>query len=233
MQIIRGHGMPGRRAQLAAAPTVPAPLGVPLWVWGLGGAALLFLGGKAMAAIKDPIDFVKRIWAATEGLGLVARARLIIIAHGAYETGWGRLGTAVQGYNYWNLSAGTVGAPSKDWTGPVILGADKEYTKEGKVVNITQRWRAFASPREAVLHYLSPQWINPTNGWNAGYRTAGTALRAGDAVGFVQGLRAGGYFTLPLEPFVDAAGKQQPGYQAQFLATLATAEKFAKQAGVV
>lgn len=192
-----------------------------------GGGLLVFLGlapSETVAAVlpSDPRStwkptmlttkqkFVQDLLTAlAEGLSALSmQARLLIVAHGAYESDWGRTKAAQQGFNFWNLSAGS-------WTGPVIGGGDKEYDAAGNVKKIAQRWRQYGSAVEAVQDYksfLNYRNYRPHNVWGS--------LTAGDP-NFIYGLRSqheggGGFFT---EPFAR--------YQANFNAQHAEVQQVA------
>lgn len=144
--------------------------------------------------------FVLRIREAIAALepGCVSEAAWpLIIAHAAYESGWGS-SRAATGHNYWNLTAGS------RWRGPVIPGPDLEYSSGGEVKRIMQRFRAYESPTEATRDYL--EFLEMRR-----YQPAREALVAGDAEGFARLLgpdRAaesppiGGYYTLPTERYM-------------------------------
>jgi flagellar protein FlgJ len=115
----------------------------------------------------------------------------LVVAHAAYESGWGSA-RAASGRNYFNLTAGS------RWRGRIVQGPDLEYS-DGVVKRITQRFRAYDSDAEAVRDYLA--FLSMPR-----YRPAREALVAGDALRFVQLLGpdrsretppVGGYYTLP------------------------------------
>lgn len=117
-------------------------------------------------------------------------AHQLIVAHGAYETGWGNVGTAPRGFNYWNITCG------KRWLSanrPQTPGSDTD----GAGNPISQAWRAYASVDEAVADYAA---FLRDAGWNPNYQTAWARLVSGDPT-FIRWLSAGGYFTLALPKY--------------------------------
>lgn len=134
--------------------------------------------------------------------------RILVVAQGAYESGWGKTDAAAKGFNIWNLSAGT------SWGGPVITGGDVEYNPGStSAKNISQRFRAYGSREEAVLNYF--QFLS-----SARYNDARAKLLAGDSSFVVDlgvntraadgavvrawpaGITKGGFYTLPIPEYV-------------------------------
>jgi flagellum-specific peptidoglycan hydrolase FlgJ len=123
----------------------------------------------------------------------------LILAHAAYESGWGRTRQAKQARNHFNLSAGST------WRGPTLAGGDTEYRPGSSTpVRITQLWRIYRTDAEAIADYLRLLTARR-------YRPAREALWAGDAESFVRLLgpdRAGeqppvgGYYTLPTAEYL-------------------------------
>lgn len=102
---------------------------------------------------------------------LSARTRMLLAAWAAYESGWGKTRQAQKGFNLWNISAG------RSWTGPVLPGSDTEYQPgTTEVKKITQRWRQYGSPAEAVADMLSFLSNSPYSN----YRQAYQQLLSGD-----------------------------------------------------
>lgn len=133
---------------------------------------------------------------------------VLIAAHGAYESGWGTAMAAKGGNNYWNLSAGSM------WFGPVVMGADVEYTPGSNVaVPITQKFRKFADAPSAVVNYLSflsaPRYADGLRKLLAGDPTfvvdLGINKYGPDGKSIVSawsgGLIKGGFYTLPIERY--------------------------------
>lgn len=175
----------------------------PLYLVLGGGFLLALLGGRkkiatVAATLSERKAFVKKLWAVMEGIPNIGPAqKAIIIAQGAFETGWGKVGTAPTVHNYWNISAGSA------WTGATIGGGDTECDAQGKNCrHITQRWRAYTSDREGVLGFLLflQTQVNPKTGKNR-YLKAYHALLAGDVATYINELHAGGYFTANVDAY--------------------------------
>jgi len=141
-------------------------------------------------------DFVIRLLRALSGVPVLEQipeeSWPIVVAHSAYESGWGSTRQAREARNVFNVSAGA------RWTGPTLAGGDLEYSG-GQVRKITQRWRCYATDTEAVRDYLQLLQLRR-------YQPAHEALVACDADRFMRMLgpdRAaerppvGGYYTLP------------------------------------
>jgi hypothetical protein len=120
-----------------------------------------------------------------------ANTQILIIAHAAYESGWGKTKQAQQAFNLFNVSAGS------SWKGPTMEGGDLEFGAGG-VKKIVQKWRCYGSMGEAVGDYLHLLELPR-------YLPARAALMDGDGARFIEWLgpdRAhqnpplGGYFTL-------------------------------------
>lgn len=111
----------------------------------------------------------------------------LITAHAGYESGFGTAPPFKIGNNLFNLTR-----VSSDPL-PVVIGKDLEYGPTGAAKSIQQRFAAYASPLESVSHYFrflgSPR-----------YESAKADLLTG-SLSFLEKLRAGGYFTLPLEKY--------------------------------
>ena len=73
--------------------------------------------------------------------------RQLLVAHGAYESGWGRCNAFTRGRNFGNITAGSQWTGAK-WTDP---GGDTD----GKGNKITQTWRAYPDLQSAVQDYWS------------------------------------------------------------------------------
>lgn len=168
--------------------------------------------------------FINTLMTATDAarVGTSVKTKLLVTAHGAYESGWGRL-LAAQGFNYWNLSAGPY------WKGPVVMAPDTEYTPgstEAKA--ITQHFRSYASAVAGVQDYFSfvstPRYRDGLarllNGDQDFIVDWGTTTYGHDGKSVVNawpaGITKGGFYTLPI-----------PRYRAEFLAVLSVVESLA------
>lgn len=116
------------------------------------------------------------------------RAAAIVAAMAGHETGDGRTVAWREGWNFGNVTAGST------WTGPVIVGPDTEPNASGAYVPITQRFRKYGSLAEAASDLIT--LLSFTR-----YLAARDALFRGDAEGYAAALRAGGYFTAPLDAY--------------------------------
>ncbi|MFT3836726.1 MAG: glucosaminidase domain-containing protein [Myxococcaceae bacterium] len=159
-------------------------------------------------AVEDTVttvlEFVPGTYQALVRAGLTTEGALIALAQAALESGMGKTPQARQGFNVFNVAAGTTDQPAVWWgQRPVMVGGDVEYNTNDPSApprSIQQRWCVYASYDEAVS-----EWLKRT----AAGRNL-TPLNAGDAHGFVYGLYAGKYFTLPpdqyfarLAPFIE------------------------------
>ena len=215
-------------------------------ILGLGGAGLLFavLNRKAIVTnvtaaatgVVDTLLGVKdaAVWAQKlngvimkELPQLSAKARTIIIAHAAYESGWGQKAAAARGTNnIFNITAGS------QWKGPIDvnvngdlsfgvaecqrLGRPMTMQSNGKpACKIDQKWRKYASVNEAIRDYWS--FLGEQNGGR--YLPARNALVAGDVPMFGQMLFTAGYFTLPPAEYV-ASMTKVVATAARFLAVV-------------
>ena len=161
------------------------------WFWGAIGAAVLLGAREARASVgTTPEGFVKGLRATLEAIApyLSPAAQQIVIAHAAFESGWGKSKPARLGFNLFNVTR------TKADTRPVVESGDLEYDSSGNARPITQRFAAYSSLGEGLAEYFKLL---------SGPRYAGTVARleAGDSVGFVNELREGGYFTLPLAEY--------------------------------
>lgn len=150
---------------------------------------VLVLSAKARW-VRDMYDAI-----AAELPQLSPSSRLLVLAHAAYESGWGTAKAARRGHNVFNITAGSA------WTGPAWddVGGDTEYDAAGNVTRITQRWRIYGSLREAVADYW--RFLGP-NANRGRYVNARAALERGDLSDFGVKLYAAGYFTLPPQKYV-------------------------------
>lgn len=150
----------------------------------------------ASEAKEKKLRFVQDLAACVRSLP--ARSQILVIAHAAYESGWGCTPQA-KVWNLFNLTAG------KSWKGPIMSGGDLEYTPGNPVAKkIVQEWRCYPALTNAVNDYLKlleyPRYL-----------PARAALLDGDAARFVEYLgpdRAsekppiGNFYTLPTTKYL-------------------------------
>ena len=133
--------------------------------------------GEIVRASVDVRTISRRGLLGTAGcVALNARSSSSIHAQGALETGHGK---SMCNYHFGGIKG----------TGPSGLSASYK-TKEGwgaTEVSINDRFRAYNSPEEGAADYLALL--------DRRYGNALDAARAGDAAGFVHGLKTRGYFT--------------------------------------
>lgn len=134
-------------------------------------------------------DMEKAITSTLSPLSL--EGQKLLIAHGAFESGWGKSNAYRRGFNFGNLTAGKSWAGAK-WTD---VGGDSEYDKDGRKKIITQQWRAYPTLNDAVSDYWD--FLGGPR-----YAHARDALAKGDAFQFCTLLSKGGYFTLPCSKYV-------------------------------
>lgn len=164
----------------------------------IGGGLLFFrnlFGGGVMPLPTTPpsqAQFVAMMFAAIRRVYPFAsqQTQRLIVAHAAYETGWGKSTPFMRGWNAFNITR----LPSD--TRPVIQSGDLEYAPDGTVRKITQRFAAYPSLDESIHHYLS--FIGASR-----YTNARDLLTQG-TLDFVDALSRGGYFTLPLAQYKSA-----------------------------
>lgn len=174
------------------------------WLWWLlvvvvvlvvpGGAAVVLVVGRLKRA-----DFLKLVAdeVAAQVTPMLAarddqkprRVAAIVAAQAALETNNGATPGWLQGWNFGNITAGT------GWTGAVVEGGDTEPDASGKYVPIVARFRKYGSLAESVSDFLA------LLSWSR-YRPARDALFAEDVNGYLEKLRAGGYYTAPLADYV-------------------------------
>lgn len=166
----------------------------------VAGAAVLALGAaKAAQTVMGRAEWSQAVqMAAARTLpNLTPAARELLVAHAAFESGFGNATAARVGHNIFNVTAGS------SWAGPTYtdVGGDTEYTADG-VKRITQVWRVYGSLDEAVADYWRLlSWTR--------YRPARTALEQGNLSSFTAALYAGGYFTLPVALYTARLGAVQ------------------------
>lgn len=115
--------------------------------------------------------------------------RKLAAAWSAFETNWGKTTGFLKGNNPFNITAGS------HWTGDVVPGPDTEVSSDGSVKKITQAWRSWPTLADGIGGSVT---FLATGG---PHYSAGLAkLMAGD-IGFVDEIRAGGFFTLQLDKY--------------------------------
>lgn len=226
---------------------MPLALAIPVkpqhkkWLWGgIAGAALLVALWKRKELSAMATGAVKTLYGVTDSAkwavslyGVISQelpqlsvsGKLLMIAHGAQESGWGQKAAAARGTNnIWNITAGS------QWKGPVDvqtlgdLSYDvNECEKKGLVMvrqkdgglacRITQTWRKYATVNEAVRDY----WDFLGNQNARKFLPARNALERGNAVDFAAALGAAKYYTLPVAQYtsgllavVDSVKKRLP-----------------------
>ncbi len=119
-------------------------------------------------------NFIRNIMSASTAADstLSHTARMLITAQAAYESGWGKSRQAQKAFNFFNITQGS-------W--PIertIEGSGDLEFQPGKVeaVKTKPRWRAYASPADAVTDFLNLLRL----GRYVNYREAYAQLRAGD-----------------------------------------------------
>lgn len=123
---------------------------------------------------KQREDFTRAVMSAAgrvTDLALKYEARQLVAAWGALESGWGQTKQALQGFNIWNLTAGS------SWVGPTMDGRDTEFkpgSDDGRV--IIQKWRVYASLDVALTDVM--KLLSKSRFTN--YREAYAMLRAGE-----------------------------------------------------
>jgi flagellum-specific peptidoglycan hydrolase FlgJ len=160
----------------------------------LGAAALVALAAKRGQIEASWTDSMRAAVASVLP-DLSAAARDLVVAHAAFESGFGAARAAQTGNNVFNLTAGSA------WSGPTFTdqGGDTQYDAQGNYVGrITQVWRVYASLEECVGDYwefLGP-WAN-----RGRYVQARAALERADLPAFCNELHRAGYFTLPAQRY--------------------------------
>lgn len=131
---------------------------------------------------------LKAVWARRDDLELLPAA--IVVAHAAFESGWGTSAPARLANNIFNITR-----PAFTRL-PTYESGDLEYDTRGNVKKITQQFAKYKSLDEGVEHYF--EFIDGKR-----YRASLQPLTRGDFVGFISKLREGGYFTLPLLEYLN------------------------------
>ena len=178
------------------------------------GRAAVTSAYNAVGDLASKAAWAKSLYAAVsqELPQLSVPARLLIVAHGGYESGWGTGKTVRRGNNnVFNITAGSA------WKGAVdrAVNADTSYSaadcqrqgrpmdktdsKGRRYCDIDQVWRKYGSVNEAVRDYWD--FLGPNQ--NGGrYLLARQALEAADVTAFGNALSRAGYFTLPVGEYV-------------------------------
>lgn len=174
-------------------------------------------------------DFVHRLAMEIERevLELDAKARRLLLAHAAFESGFGTAAPALKANNLWNTTAGPTGSrvlaswlaqgghvwqqENADWEysppGVVPVGREWQLDPETKRwrKRIPQNWRAFDT-WAACVRDIWVRWMG-----RADYRCVKAALEVADPVAYSARLYAARFFTAPL-----------PWYTAGLVKTLGT-----------
>ncbi len=171
-----------------------------LWIGlGVGAAGLAFLAlqpstVQALNLFRSKEEFVRRVWKALGEASMSLNRpevgtvqKTILTGQAVHEGSWGAAKASQNGFNYWNLTAGT------SWKGPVLLAPDLEYN--GAVRKITQRFRRYGSDREAAVDFL--RFIGP----GTRYSSAWDSLVKGDTMDYLAKLREAGFYTQPLDKY--------------------------------
>jgi flagellum-specific peptidoglycan hydrolase FlgJ len=161
------------------------PLALKWWL--VIGAATFYAGyavkNRDRNSFTSREEFVRRLWKALAGTTLTNEARKLVIAQAALESGWGKGTAARKGYNYWNLTAGSV------WNGSTVFGWDKECYIFGYLCRPKlQRFRKYDGDAEAVMDYL--RFLGTTR-----YKDSLAALKGGRLTSFAYALRDDGFYT--------------------------------------
>lgn len=181
-----------------------------MWQWILGAAAI-YLIVKGVGAVSGNASWARALYNSVSSVlpQLSTTGRMMVVAHAAFESGWGSGWAAVNGNNIFNITTCQGSAGCADgWTGDYLDqdNGDVQYNADGSVTSISQRWRAYPSVEASVQDYWS---------FLGHPRYAAQGIQAdlinGDPVAFINGLSAAGYFTLPADQ-----------YLTQFTAVLAT-----------
>ena len=145
-------------------------------------------------------------------MGFQEMSRLLVIAQAGCETQICTVGRAAQVWNAWNLTAG------HSWTGPTYDGPDTTPDGHGGYVPCVQHWRSYPSLSEATRDYVAflsmPRYVRSK-----------AALMAGDLNAFVEALHADGFYTWPVDSFIDPkSGQKKAGYRQMVQGQYATAK---------
>lgn len=138
-------------------------------------------------------EFIAEVWPVIKA-AVAAPGAYIVMAHAVHESGWGISKPAREGFNYFNITR----LPTDP--APIIRAPDLEFDVAGKKRKIVQRFAKYASPTEAIAHYL--KFIGRKR-----YEPALACLAAGDVAGFVSALKLGGYFTSPLAEYLEGMSR--------------------------
>ena len=207
---VRGFG------GLEGLPLLPIAIGAGILALYLNRKAITEAGGYLVSTLTGIVDhtlWAKRLYdvIGAELPQLSVSAKATMVAHAAYESGWGQATTAARtANNLFNLTAGSA------WRGPVFVQANAdlsynltECAKKGRTptqqangkmaCRIDQTWRSYPSINAAVRDYWD--FLGPNQ--NSGrYISARLALENGNVADFGQRLYTAGYFTLPPNEYI-------------------------------
>jgi peptidoglycan hydrolase FlgJ len=171
-QLMQTAGVPGDESQLAASGAV-----------GVGAGNTV---GKAWPP-RSQEDFVRAILpAATEAGRALGVDPHNIVAHAALETGWGKsVPVGADGQPSFNLFGIKVGSK---WQGASTKAVTHEF-QDGRMQQVSARFRSYASPEESVGDYVKLLQSSP--------RYAAAIGTGGDATAYATALQRGGYATDP------------------------------------
>lgn len=160
---------------------------LPLWAWILGGLGAVALLVSKGVDLKNKIQWVRYVFDEVTSVlpTLSVKARMLIVAHAAFESGYGQLSSAMKkgSNNLFNLTAGS------SWLGPTVAGGDSNAAGQP----ITQQWRVYPTYRASILDYWNFLGPNQNRGR---YVAARNALQLGDVTQFAQQLYLAGYYEL-------------------------------------
>lgn len=155
------------------------------------GAAIVSLPQR----VSSHADFVAQMRQAMslELPQLNRSGRQLMVAHAAYESGFGNGRAFRMGWNFGNITAGS------SWKGNawVDSGGDTEVSASGAVKTIDQKWRAYPTLQDAVRDY----WAFLGGSRYLDARNVLEHSNGLDADAFAANLRSGGYFTLQLAKY--------------------------------
>lgn len=173
-----------------------------------GGGTMISIA--SLWGIADNAEWAYKLYLVISGelphLSIVGR--ITMVAHAAYESGWGRVAKPAQYNNLWNLTAGnwwiSQGRPTFVQANADLSFNASECAKKNRPMTmqsngqmacrIDQVWRTYDSVNAAVKDYW--EFLGPLQ--NGGrYVNARAELEQGDPVGFSKALYAAGYYTLP------------------------------------
>lgn len=160
------------------------------WVMAAPDLPTAALDSKALVVLTPSRKaWARNIHREASGMFGDTTGTLMVVAHAAYESGFGAAKAALSN-NLFNLTAGST------WHGAVIEGGDLEYKPDGSMIRIIQRFRVYKTIRDGLLDYWT--FIG-----KARYGKARERLLAGDSTGFITALADGAFFTLPRERYLE------------------------------